>query len=125
MPRPTEGESEQDFVSRFMESAEALRDYPDESQRLAVAYSMFREHKNRYPEVQTMAERENIGRARYGSLKNSEQEVICKKCKTPFKVQDWDTALKRSKLCFQCRTDADRFVHRDQQERREGWSNPT
>lgn len=46
MPRPRSGEDESAYVSRFMESAEALKDYPDEKQRAAVAYSMFRERAN-------------------------------------------------------------------------------
>ena len=43
MPAPEKGESEQDYVSRFMASLEARKDYPDEKQRAAVAYSMYRE----------------------------------------------------------------------------------
>lgn len=46
MPRPNPGESEQAYVSRFMASAEAQKDFPDEKQRAAVAYSMFKEKKN-------------------------------------------------------------------------------
>ena len=46
MPAPEKGESESEYVSRLMESAEARRDYPDEKQRAAVAYSMYKEkHK--------------------------------------------------------------------------------
>lgn len=45
MPRPKEGESQQDYVSRFMASEEARKDYPDEKQRAAVAYSLW-EHRN-------------------------------------------------------------------------------
>lgn len=46
MPNPREGENEDDFIERFMKSAEAIRDYPDPSQRLAVAYSKWREKGN-------------------------------------------------------------------------------
>src|SRR5258708_515431 len=46
MPRPKQGESKDDYVSRFMGSAEARKDYPDEKQRAAVAYSMWGERKN-------------------------------------------------------------------------------
>lgn len=46
MPNPTQGESESEFVSRFMESPEARADYPDQKQRAAVAYSKFRERQN-------------------------------------------------------------------------------
>lgn len=42
MPSPNSGESEKEFVSRFMSSTEAISDYPDEKQRSAVAYSMFK-----------------------------------------------------------------------------------
>lgn len=46
MPRPNPGESEQAYIGRFMASAEAQKDFPDEKQRAAVAYSMFKEKKN-------------------------------------------------------------------------------
>ncbi|MES2155479.1 MAG: hypothetical protein V4510_10125 [bacterium] len=46
MPRPNPGEDKQAYVARFMSSAEARADYPDEKQRAAVAYSMFGERKN-------------------------------------------------------------------------------
>lgn len=45
MPYPKPGESKKDYISRFMGSGEAQSDFPDEKQRLAVAYSMF-EKKN-------------------------------------------------------------------------------
>lgn len=45
MPNPKSGESKQDFISRFMSSEEAKRDYPDQDQRLAVAYSKFETRK--------------------------------------------------------------------------------
>lgn len=56
MPRPNAGESEQDYVSRFMGSAEAQRDFPDEAQRAAVAHSMYRERDNvvETPPVETI-----------------------------------------------------------------------
>lgn len=41
MPTPRAGESKKDYISRFMESGEARSDFPDEKQRLAVAYSMY------------------------------------------------------------------------------------
>lgn len=41
MPSPKSGESKKDYISRFMKSGEAQSDFPDEKQRLAVAYSMF------------------------------------------------------------------------------------
>lgn len=39
MPNPKTGESKETYVQRYMSSEEAKRDYPDEKQRLAVAYS--------------------------------------------------------------------------------------
>lgn len=41
MPRPNEGETKEDYVARFMKSAEAQSDFPDDKQRVAVAYSMW------------------------------------------------------------------------------------
>lgn len=48
MPYPKAGESKKSYVARFMDSAEAKSDFPDEKQRVAVAYSMF-EKKNSGP----------------------------------------------------------------------------
>ncbi len=45
MPKPNPGESEADYVARYMSSAEAKKKFPDEKQRLAVAYSEYRRHK--------------------------------------------------------------------------------
>jgi len=44
MPVPNQGESKEDFVKRFMSSKEAKKDYPDEKQRLAVAYQFWKKH---------------------------------------------------------------------------------
>ena len=44
MPKPKKGESQEQFVARFMSSEEAKKDYPDKDKRLAVAYSIWREH---------------------------------------------------------------------------------
>ena len=41
MPRPTTTETQEDYISRFMKSAEAQKDFPSEKQRSAVAYSMW------------------------------------------------------------------------------------
>lgn len=46
MPKPNKGESEKDFIARFMSSEEAKKDFPDEKQRLAVAYSEWKKHKS-------------------------------------------------------------------------------
>jgi hypothetical protein len=43
MPYPTPGESQKDYVSRFMGSSEAQGSFPKQKQRLAVAYSMYRQ----------------------------------------------------------------------------------
>lgn len=48
MPNPNPGESKKDYIARFMKSGEAASDFPDDKQRLAVAYSMF-EKKNSGP----------------------------------------------------------------------------
>lgn len=45
MPYPRAGEPKSDYIARFMKSSEAQTDFPDEKQRLAVAYSMY-EKKN-------------------------------------------------------------------------------
>ena len=47
MPKPIKGESKEEFVARFMSSEEAKRDYPDKKQRLAIAYSMWRQHNKK------------------------------------------------------------------------------
>jgi len=45
LPTPTADESEKDFVSRFMGDEQAVSDFPDESQRSAVAYSTYRDEE--------------------------------------------------------------------------------
>jgi hypothetical protein len=45
MPKPNPNESEADFVARYMSSEEAKKRFPDEKQRLAVAYSEYKRHK--------------------------------------------------------------------------------
>ena len=45
-PSPRKGESEKEYVSRFMGDAEAVRDYPDVKQRAAVAHNWWREKQN-------------------------------------------------------------------------------
>lgn len=46
MPYPKSGESKDVYISRFMESAEAKKDFPDDKQRVAVAYSMYEKREN-------------------------------------------------------------------------------
>ena len=43
LPLPSADESEKDFVSRFMGDEQAISDFPEESQRSAVAYSTYRD----------------------------------------------------------------------------------
>ena len=43
LPIPSADESEKDFVSRFMGDEQAISDFPEESQRSAVAYSTYRD----------------------------------------------------------------------------------
>lgn len=45
MPFPKPNESKDEFISRFMKSKEAEKDYPDSKQRLAVAYSIWKKSK--------------------------------------------------------------------------------
>ena len=45
LPIPSADESEKDFVSRFMGDEQAISDFPDESQRAAVAYSTYRDEE--------------------------------------------------------------------------------
>lgn len=43
LPTPRGDESEQEFVGRFMGNEQAIADFPEESQRAAVAYSTYRD----------------------------------------------------------------------------------
>jgi hypothetical protein len=47
MPKPRKGESKTHYVSRFMSSKESQSDFPDSKQRVAVAYSMYDQHKHK------------------------------------------------------------------------------
>jgi hypothetical protein len=44
MPLPKKNEKQNAYVARYMSSTEAQKSFPDEKQRLAVAYSEYR-HK--------------------------------------------------------------------------------
>lgn len=48
MPYPEPGESKKSYIDRFMKSGEAEKDFPDQKQRVAVAYSLY-EKKNSGP----------------------------------------------------------------------------
>ena len=59
MPTPNGDEKEGDFVSRFMGNDAMQAEYPDQKQRLAVAYSQWRRHKKKYrDDVQALIDRE-------------------------------------------------------------------
>lgn len=47
MPEPQSHEKLSSFVSRYMGSKKANKDFPDQKQRAAVAYSEFREAKKK------------------------------------------------------------------------------
>lgn len=42
MPNPIKGETKEEFIARFMSDPEAKKSFPDQKQRLAVAYSKWR-----------------------------------------------------------------------------------
>lgn len=44
MPMPNKDESKEEYIARFMGSEEAKKSHPDEKQRLAIAYSMWKKH---------------------------------------------------------------------------------
>lgn len=52
LPTPRGDESEQDFVSRFMGNEQAIADFPDETQRAAVAYSTYRDEDEEMEELE-------------------------------------------------------------------------
>jgi hypothetical protein len=47
MPEPVKGESLSNFVSRYMGSSEARKDFRNSKQRAAVAYSEYRREKKK------------------------------------------------------------------------------
>jgi len=49
MPEPKKGETTREYVSRFMKSKEAQKDFPDPKQRAAVAYSKARQAGRKVP----------------------------------------------------------------------------
>lgn len=42
LPAPRDDESRDEFISRAMGNPSMVREYPDEKQRLAVAYSLWK-----------------------------------------------------------------------------------
>lgn len=51
LPLPSADESEKDFATRFMKDEEAVSKFPDEAQRLAVAYSTYRDEETEEMEL--------------------------------------------------------------------------
>jgi hypothetical protein len=47
MPSVEKGEKLSDFVAKYMGSKKARKDFPEQKQRAAVAYSEFREKKKK------------------------------------------------------------------------------
>lgn len=45
LPKPQKGESEAEFIKRFMKNPQMKKEYPDLKQRLAIAFSTFRRAK--------------------------------------------------------------------------------
>jgi hypothetical protein len=52
LPTPRGDESEQDFVGRFMANDQAISDFPDETQRAAVAYRTYRDEDEEMAELE-------------------------------------------------------------------------
>jgi len=52
LPTPRADESEQDFVGRFMGNEQAISDFPDETQRAAVAYRTYRDEDEEMEELE-------------------------------------------------------------------------
>jgi len=44
MPEPLKGEKRSSYIARYVKSQESQKKFPDIKQRLAVAYSKFRQH---------------------------------------------------------------------------------
>jgi hypothetical protein len=51
IPKPNKGESKDNYISRFMSSEIMKKEYPDEKQRLAIAYSEWRKHQESNKEM--------------------------------------------------------------------------
>lgn len=49
MPNPTPNESKKEFLKKYMSSPEAIKDFPNASQRYAVAESEWEKVKNEMP----------------------------------------------------------------------------
>jgi hypothetical protein len=51
VPEPSKGEKLSDFIGKYMGSKKANKDFPDQKQRAAVAYSTYREAKKKKREA--------------------------------------------------------------------------
>lgn len=80
MPKPNPGESEADFVARYMSSEEAKKAFPDAKQRSAVAYSEYKKHKmKKEVEVNSLISKsweENIEVEKSGIIEKDNQRFI-------------------------------------------------
>lgn len=43
VPKPMSGETQQEFIARFMANPKMIAEYPREDQRLAIAYTTWRD----------------------------------------------------------------------------------
>ena len=44
MPRPHKGQSKEDFISEYVSSPEAMKQFPEDKQRVAIAENLWRKH---------------------------------------------------------------------------------
>ena len=75
MPNPRKGQTQQEYIAEFMSSPEARRDFPDEKQRAAVAYSKWRE-------------RSNADEAKWEDMDPDEKEAMIKILSQPAKKRE-------------------------------------
>jgi len=45
LPKPKEKENKEDFISRFMKNKNAIKEFDNEKQRLAIAYNIWKKKK--------------------------------------------------------------------------------
>lgn len=93
LPTPRGDESEQDFVSRFMGNEQAVSDFPDETQRAAVAYRTYRDEDEEMeelelPGVSILEEGEAKGHDLFVDKKSLEEALaLMKQAKNGIKVK--------------------------------------
>jgi hypothetical protein len=90
LPTPKGDESEQDFVSRFMDD-QAISDFPDEKQRAAVAYKQYRDEEMedlQLPSVSILEEGEAKGHDLFVDRKSLEKALnIMREARNGVKVK--------------------------------------